>query len=93
MLCCAQTQGRPSGNEEPGVGPVLRRCAGEPEAAAAEMAVEDGRPLGLWTRLRPGGETGATLQTPLQRTLMLFSSNVTDVTSKMYVLLFILTFS
>lgn len=42
------TQGRPAGDEEPGVGPVLRRRAGEPEAEPAEVAVGDGRPLGVW---------------------------------------------
>lgn len=63
-------QDRPAGNEEPGVRPVLQRCAGEPEAESAEVAVGDGGPLGLRTRLRPGGQTGAALQTTLQWTLM-----------------------
>lgn len=63
-------QDRPAWNKKPGVRPVLQRRAGEPEAASAEVAVGDGRPLGLRTRLRPGGQTWASLQTPLQWTLM-----------------------
>lgn len=62
-------QDRPTGNKEPGVRPVLQRRAGEPEAGSAEVAVEDWRPLGLWTRLCPGGQTGAALQTTLQWTM------------------------
>lgn len=64
------TQDRPTGDEEPGIRPLLQHGAGEPEAKSAEVAVGDRRPLGLWTRLCPGGQTGATLQTTLQWTLM-----------------------
>lgn len=56
---------RPAGNDELGVGPVLRCRSGEPEAEPAEVAVGDGRPLGVWTRLCPGGQAGATLQASL----------------------------
>lgn len=69
VFCCEQTQDRPSGGQEPGVRPVLQRRAGQPQAASAEMAVGDRRPLGLRAGLRPGGEAGASLQTPLQRPL------------------------
>lgn len=60
-----QTQNRPTGNQKPGIRTGPQLCPGEPEAASAEVAVGHWRPLGLWTRLCPGGQTGATLQTPL----------------------------
>lgn len=68
-MLTAPTQGWPAGDEEPGVGPVLRRLAGEPEAEPAEVAVGDGRPLGVRAWLRPGGQAGTTVQASLQRTL------------------------
>lgn len=64
-LCASSTQDRPAGVGKPGGGPVLQHRAGEAEAESAEVAVADRGPLGLWARLRPGGQTTATLQTPL----------------------------
>lgn len=42
------TQGRPTGDDKPGIRPILQHCAREPEAESAEVAVGDRGPLGLW---------------------------------------------
>lgn len=73
------TQDRPTGSKEPGVRPILQHRAGNTETDSAEVAVGDRGPLGLWTRLCPGGQTGATLQTPLQWTLTDFIGTFTHL--------------